>query len=195
MTDPTFRAEGALQLDLGRGELSGGHRRLVALPTGTLLAIARAIEANHPSAIALYAAGRDWGESLARDVAESIRGATGQSPRDAAPAVVVDHLAGVVSSLGWGTVVLESWGEGLVFVLRNAPMEASEPARHILSGFFAGVAGELAGASFAGAAIGPGPEIRVLVGNPDAIKAARRWHEDGLGIGAIVDRLRAGMKE
>jgi predicted hydrocarbon binding protein len=191
MADPSFRPEGALQIDLARGELSGGHRRLVALPTGTLLAIARAVEATN-AAVSLYGAGREWGESVARDVADRIREATGKGPRDVSPAVVVDHLAGVVASLGWGTVAIETWGDALVFVLENAPMEATEPARHLVSGFFAGIAGGLSGSAFAGAAIGSGGELRVLVGSPGAIKAARRWHESGIGLGAIVDRLRAG---
>jgi hypothetical protein len=189
MADSGFRAEGALQVDLGRGELSGGHRRLVALPTGTLLAIARAVEATQSSGVALYSAGREWGESVAGDVTERIVAATGKRPREVTPAVFVDHLAGILSSLGWGAVRIETWGEGLVFVLENAPLEPTEPARHLLSGFFAGLAGVVAGTACAGAAVGAGPELRVLVGNPDAIKAARRWHESGLGIGAIVDRL------
>lgn len=190
MPDPTFRAEGALRVDLGKGELRGGPSRVVAMPIDTLRALARAVEATSESAVALYSAGREWGESVASEVADEIAGMSGRPARETSPAGVLDQLGGRLSSLGWGTVALELWGEGLVFVVRNGPTDGA--SRHLLSGFFAGFAGGIGGGSFAGAAIGGGPELRVLVGNPDAIKAARRWDEAGVGIGGIVDRLRAG---
>lgn len=187
MADAASHAGPALSVDLGRGELTTGGSRLLAVPLQTFIALARAVEAT--SDVALYGAGREWGEAVGRELAEAIQAATGGPARDAPPARVLDHLSGQLGALGWGVVSMEVWGEALVFVVRNAPDGA---ARHVLAGFFAGVAGGFARASFAGASIGAGPEVRVLVGNPAAIKAARRWHEGGAGVGAIVDRLRAG---
>ncbi len=190
MSDPSFRPQGALRVDLGKGELSGGARRVVAMPVDTLRALARAVEGTSESAVALYSAGREWGESVASEVADEIAGMTGRAARESSPAAVLDQLSGRLASLGWGTVALELWGEGLAFVVRNGPGDGA--SRHLLSGFFAGFAGGIGGGSFAGAAIGGTTDLRVLVGNPDAIKAARRWDEAGIGMGGIVDRLRAG---
>src|SRR5262245_22518629 len=192
MAEASFQVERALRVDLGKGELTGSDGRLVALPGETLLALVRAVEATAESAVALYAAGREWGESAGQRIAEQVASTSGKPAREASTAVILDQVSGRLASCGWGTVSLEIWGEGLVFVLANAPVQAGSASRHLLAGFFAGLAGGITGGTFAGAAVGSGPDLRVLVGNPGAIKAARLWHEQGAGLGAIVDRLRAG---
>jgi hypothetical protein len=195
-----FDAAGYVQIDLEHGQLStrDGGQRHVMVPIEVLAAVARAAGDREGGTAAMYAAGRSWGESLGASIARDLA-PPGQSARDASPQAFADRLAGSLAVMGWGRATVETWGQGLVVAVRDLPGDASGPERHVLAGALAGIVSTLSARQFACALIDrglPGGEARFFLGAPRAVKAARRWHDEGSAtIGEIVSRLMAGHRE
>ncbi|MBI2897195.1 MAG: hypothetical protein HYY06_26800 [Deltaproteobacteria bacterium] len=193
-----FDAAGYVQIDLERGELGtrdGGSRRHVMIPIDVLTTLARAATDREGGTAAMYAAGRSWGEGLgdaiARDLARE-----GAAARDSTPQAFADRLCGAFAAMGWGRTVIETWGAGLVVLMRGLPGQGAGPERHVIAGALAGIVSTIAGRQFACAVVDRGMqsgEARFFLGAPRAVKAARRWHDEGgASVGEIVSRLMAG---
>lgn len=193
-----FDAAGYVQIDLERGEMQtrdgGGHRH-VMLPIEVLTAVVRAATVREGGTAAMYAAGRSWGESLGDAIASDLASG-GATARDATPQAFGDRLCGALAAMGWGRTTIETWGAGLVIFMHGLPGEGSGPERHVIAGVLAGIVSNIAGRQFACAVIDRGMrvgEARFFLGAPRAVKAARRWHEEGgASVGEIVSRLMAG---
>lgn len=171
-----FDPGGYFAFDLARGAVHTRHGERVLVLASDVLGplVSTAVRQGDLTAV------RMLGKRIGEDAARSLGG----DVKAAAPEAVVTHASGMLSLLGWGTLVLERWGHALVLVLEGAPNLDAE--RLGLAALLGGVLTTLGGRDVACV---PVNGTRFVIVHPSIAEAVWGWSKEGKDLSSVIARL------
>lgn len=171
-----FDPGGYFAFDLARGAVHTRHGERVLVLASDVLGplVSTAVRGGDLTAVRML--GKRIGEDAQRSLGTDIR--------SAAPESVITHASGMLSLLGWGTLLLERWGPALVLALEGAPQLDSE--RLGLAALLGGVLTSLGGRDVACV---PVNGTRFVIVHPSIAEAVWSWSKEGKDLPSILARL------
>jgi hypothetical protein len=171
-----FDPGGYFAFDLARGAVHTRHGERVLVLASDVLGPLVSTAVRQGDLTAVRALGKRIGDDAARSL--------GGEVRQSSPEAVITHASGMLSLLGWGTLVLERWGHALVLALTGAPV--LDPERLGLAALLGGVLTTLGGRDVACV---PVDGTRFVIVHPSIAEAVWSWTKEGKDLPAVVARL------
>jgi hypothetical protein len=172
-----FDPAGYFAFDLAHGAVHTRHGDRVLMLSSDVISPLVATAARHGDLTAVRSLGKRMGEHAARSLGGDV---AGQSPED-----VLQHAAGTLALLGWGTLSMERWGRALVLVLEGAPQLDADSLG--LAALLGGLLTSLGGRDVACVPIGR--SARFVVVHPQVAETVWSWAKEGVSLPEIVGRL------
>lgn len=173
-----FDPGGYFAFDLARGAVHTRHGDRVLVLASDVLGplVSTAVRQGDLTAVRML--GKRIGEDAARSLGAEVKTAT--------PEAVATHASGMLSLLGWGTLVLERWGKALVLALAGAP--TLDPERLGLAALLGGVLTSLGGRDVACV---PVDGTRFVIVHPSIAEAVWGWTKEGKELASVIARLQS----
>ncbi|AKT36322.1 hypothetical protein [Chondromyces crocatus] len=206
-----FDPSKAVMFDLENGlvHLEGAPSRVLT-PAAALGALCNAAGAEATTAF-----GREMGMAMGRRLAERLSVAAGPRPSSSPVAAtsagpsagsaatrsvratslesLVEHLGGELALAGLGTLAVERWGQALVMVLDQCPLDAR--ADRLLEAVFEGALEAAAGRTARALRLDRDPSpARFLIANGNAVAQVRSWLASGMSWEEALAKLHGATR-
>lgn len=171
-----FDPGGYFAFDLARGAVHTRHGERVLVLASDVLGPLVSSAVRQGDLTAVRTLGKRIGEEAARSLASEVKSAS--------PEAVITHANGMLALLGWGTLLLERWGNALVLALAGAP--TLDPERLGLAALLGGVLTSLGGRDVACVPI---DGTRFVIVHPSIAEEVWSWTKEGKDLASVVGRL------
>jgi hypothetical protein len=178
MREARFQPRGFLRFDLRHGQLSTpDQRRYLVVPAD----LVRESDIDPE----MKQAARRWGE----EQGAALKGLVGPDVLERSPDELVNELAHLLATFGWGLCELETWGGVAFVVARHAPRGG---ATAILAQFLAGVFSAIGEDRFECVPIQRDGSVYFVLTGPECAAEIRSWVAQGAEVADVARRMHAG---
>lgn len=183
-----FDLKNFFKIDISDGSISyeGWDEGAFVVPESAMVAVLKWCDSEEKKDV-VFKLGWELGRFFGRRINENYQGRGMEavvSPED-----FLHDVNSIISVHGLGVVEMERWADVVFFIWKG------KVARLLEEGVLKGILSEFSGLDFDVVLVGDDGQQRrkYLIGNEEMISGARRWLDEGLGEGEIVQKLLSGQ--